>query len=341
MRGCSGMETLGLGIIGCGGISGAHLPIISSHPRLRLIGLADVREEAAQRRRTEFGGEYATRDVDRLLADSNIEAVCIFATHSTHADLAVRVAQAGKPLFCEKPLGQSVAECRAIQKAVAAARVKNMVGYWFRYHEAVRKVHSLIPEPYLIVARTALAVDPALSAIDRLTRRDPRDRSGFFDHVGYLFDTAGYLIPAPPVTIQATAIGPGARGASQVITVKYANGAVLCAIYSELGDGGFLRKWFFEISGGVINATIDHMTRLTTTGTGQTTPDEYPYTSGRDDEWDRFASYLIDGGNSPLDVWEASIPTVMMEKAVASARVGGPVPVDLYAELEPHPEDLL
>lgn len=334
------MENLGLGIIGCGGISRHHLPIITANPRFRLVGLADINVEAAHQRLREFGGEYATAEVDRVLSDPNVDAVCIFATHATHADLTIRSATAGKPFFCEKPMGLSTEECRNVQGAVAAARVKNMVGYWFRYHDAVRKVHELIPEPYLIVARTAHRLVEG-NVLATLTHRDPRDRSGYFDHVGYLFDTAAYLIPSPPVTIQATAVGPGGLGSSQVISVKYANGAVLCAVYSELGDGGFLRKWFFEIAGGAVNATIDHMTRLAITRAGTTTVEEFKYSSGRDDEWERFATYLIDGGRSPLDVWEASIPTILMEKAVASARTGSSLPIDLFADLTPRPSDLL
>jgi predicted dehydrogenase len=328
---------VGLGVIGCGGISRHHLPIVAANPRLRIVGLADVRLEAARQRQEQFGGDYATADVDRVLGDPDVDAVCIFATHSAHAELAIRAARAGKPFFCEKPMGLSIVECRDVQETVAAAGVKNMVGYWFRYHEAVRRVHELVPEPYLIVARTAHRAAPGLGALETLSQRDPRDYSGYFDHVGYLFDTAAYLIPSPPVTVHATAIGPGQLAASQTISVKYANGAVLSAIYSELGDGGFLRKWFFEVAGGAVNATIDHMTRLTVADAGGRTCQEFPYTSGRDQEWDRFADYLLDGGPSPLDVWDASVPTILMEKAIASARSGAPVAVDLYAELAPRP----
>jgi hypothetical protein len=64
---------------------------------------------------------------------------------------------------------------------------------------------------------------------------------------------------------------------------------------------------------------------------------EHVYASGRDDEWERFANYLLEGGPSPLDVYEASIPTVLMEKAIASARSGAPVAIDLYAALGPRP----
>jgi len=328
---------IGLGVVGCGGISRHHLPIIAANPRLRVVGLADVRLEVARQRQEQVGGDYATTDVDCVLGDPNVDAVCVFATHSTHAELAIRAARAGKPFFCEKPMGLSIAECRDVQEAVAAAGVKNMVGYWFRYHEAVRRVRELIPEPHLIVARTAHRAAPGLGALETLTRRDPRDASGYFDHVGYLFDTAAYLIPSPPVTVHATAIGPGQLAASQTISVKYANGAVLCAIYSELGDGGFLRKWFFEVAGGEVNATIENMTRLTVVNSGGQSCEEYRYGSGRDEEWDRFADYLIHGGASPLDVWDASVPTILMEKAIASARAGAPVAVDLYAELTPRP----
>ena len=53
---------------------------------------------------------------------------------------------------------------------------------------------------------------------------------------------------------------------------------------------------------------------------------------GFDEEMAMFASLCIDGGKSPMDAWEASIPTLIFEKAVESMRTGKPVPVDVEKE---------
>ena len=59
-----------------------------------------------------------TGDLDALLADDTLDAIALATPVPTHAELAVRVLEAGKHCFVEKPLAQSVADA---ERAVAAA----------------------------------------------------------------------------------------------------------------------------------------------------------------------------------------------------------------------------
>jgi predicted dehydrogenase len=330
---------IALGIIGCGHIADVHLPKIVASKAFRLVGYADLDRELAERRRMQFGGEYATTDADRILGDSSVDAVCIFTPLTAHASLAIGSAAAGKPFFCEKPLAATAEECRSIQRAVSNSGVKNVVGYWFRHHEAFQELHTRMDEPRLILSRTAWSVadwgrwrqNP--TPLEILQERDPRDHFGFFDHLGYVIDTANFLIPAPAISVNAASIGASGRGGSGAIIVKYANGSVLFSAYSELGGGGLLGKWFFEIISGDVNASLDNLTSLSIVENGTVARSEFSYTSGRDEQWVRFASYLNEGGPSPLDVWDGSIPTIVNQQALASARSGGGAAIDLEAEM--------
>jgi predicted dehydrogenase len=80
-------EQLKIGMIGCGGISGSHLPNILKTPEMRLIATMDLVEEAerpdgrrygARVRAEEGNAEYYTTDMDRVLSDPDIDAVMIF-----------------------------------------------------------------------------------------------------------------------------------------------------------------------------------------------------------------------------------------------------------------------
>ena len=100
---------------------------------------AEVRERLASvHRRARFTG-----DLDDLLADDSLDAIVVATPVPTHAALAVRVLEAGKHCFVEKPLAQSVAHG---QRAVDAARESGrvlMVGHLLEYHPGVRKVKQI------------------------------------------------------------------------------------------------------------------------------------------------------------------------------------------------------
>ncbi|HWC26994.1 MAG TPA: Gfo/Idh/MocA family oxidoreductase [Solirubrobacteraceae bacterium] len=102
-------------------------------------GRADVRDRfAAIHRSARF-----TADLDDLLADDALDAIVLATPVPTHAELAVRVLEAGKHCFVEKPLAQSGADAeRAVARARAAGRVL-MVGHLLQYHPGVRKLKEI------------------------------------------------------------------------------------------------------------------------------------------------------------------------------------------------------
>ena len=71
----------------------------------------------APRRRLQFPGARVTAELDDLLADPELDAIVLATPVPSHADLAVRVLEAGKHCFVEKPLAQSVADAeRAVRR---------------------------------------------------------------------------------------------------------------------------------------------------------------------------------------------------------------------------------
>ncbi|MBW3607979.1 MAG: Gfo/Idh/MocA family oxidoreductase [Actinobacteria bacterium] len=87
--------------------------------------------------------EHAPADIDDLLGDESLDAVVLATPVPTHAALAVRVLEAGKHCFVEKPLAQSVADA---ELAVAAAQASGrllMVGHLLEYHPGVRKLKEI------------------------------------------------------------------------------------------------------------------------------------------------------------------------------------------------------
>jgi predicted dehydrogenase len=108
-----------------------------------LAWCCDPSEYARARAGARFPRARLGEDVDQLLDDPTLDAVALATPVSTHAELAVRVLEAGKHCFVEKPLAQSVSDAeRAVAAARAAGRVL-MVGHLLEYHPGVRELKTV------------------------------------------------------------------------------------------------------------------------------------------------------------------------------------------------------
>jgi predicted dehydrogenase len=112
-------------------------------PEAELRWICDGSEASRERWAAAFPEARVSADLDELLADSELDAVVVATPVPTHAALAVRVLEAGKHCFVEKPLAQSVAEA---EEAVAAARAAGrvlMVGHLLEYHPGLEKLKAI------------------------------------------------------------------------------------------------------------------------------------------------------------------------------------------------------
>jgi predicted dehydrogenase len=115
----------------------------SSIAGCELAWCCDASPEARARMAARFPGVRMTAELDEVLSDPAVDAVALATPVPTHAELAVRVLEAGKHCFVEKPLAQSVAEAeRAVGAARASGRVL-MVGHLLEYHPGVHKLKEL------------------------------------------------------------------------------------------------------------------------------------------------------------------------------------------------------
>ncbi len=95
---------LGFGIIGCGVIAPTHRKAIEACPDARLVAVCDVDEEKGKAFATESGNVRFYKDLEKLVADPEVDVVCVCTPSGLHADCVIAAAQAGKHAFCEKPL---------------------------------------------------------------------------------------------------------------------------------------------------------------------------------------------------------------------------------------------
>ena len=109
-------KTVGFGIIGAGMIAELHAKSIKSLENCRLVGFFDSAFEFAEKRAEQFGCK-AYRTFEEFLADPEIEAVTIATPSGAHSASAIAAANAGKHIFCEKPLDVTLEKVDAMLAA--------------------------------------------------------------------------------------------------------------------------------------------------------------------------------------------------------------------------------
>ena len=116
------MSELGVGLIGCGNVSGQYLPNGSRLDGVRFVACADLDRAAADRVGAQWGLAISTPD--DLPQRDDVDVVLVLTPPDTHADIALAAIAAGKHVYTEKPLATSVARAREVLDAAAAAGVR-------------------------------------------------------------------------------------------------------------------------------------------------------------------------------------------------------------------------
>lgn len=140
------MSTLHFGIIGCGVIGPVHAHAIHSLPNAQLSGVCDLDRERAAALASEVGAPFVTTDYHELLARPEIDAVCICTPHYLHAEMAIAAAQAGKQVFCEKPMALSPAQMDAMIAAADAAGVQLGICFQHRFDPVMLQIKRLVDD---------------------------------------------------------------------------------------------------------------------------------------------------------------------------------------------------
>ena len=144
-------DQINIGVIGINGMGWADITaMLKNNPEARLVALCDVDKNVLDKRMAEVAKNNikpaAYSDYRKLLDDKNVNAVIIGTPDHWHCKIMVDACEAGKDVYCEKPVGNSIAECEAM---VAAQKKYNrvvQVGQWQHsnkhYQDAMDFVHS-------------------------------------------------------------------------------------------------------------------------------------------------------------------------------------------------------
>lgn len=222
-----------VGIIGAGRIGRVHVESICTKVGNAAVkSLADpFMDEQTAEWAKRMGVKNTTKDYKEILSDPEIEAVLICSSTDTHSSISLEAIEAGKHIFCEKPIDHDVSKIKEVIEALNKHPVKYQVGFNRRFDhnfEAVREAAASgkIGDTHII----------------KITSRDPEPPNAdyvkvsggmFLDMTIHDFDMVRFLAGcnAEEVYVQAAvlvdpAIGQAGDVDTAVITLKMENGAI-------------------------------------------------------------------------------------------------------------------
>lgn len=137
-------DALAWGILGTGAIARTFARGLAHAKRGRLVAVGSRNAVTAQAFAVEFGGVAAHGSYEALLADPAVQAVYLGIPHPGHAQWAIRAAEAGKHILCEKPLGLNHAEGMVMAEAARAHGVLLMEAFMYRCSPQTARIVEIV-----------------------------------------------------------------------------------------------------------------------------------------------------------------------------------------------------
>ena len=328
-------EQVRIGLIGAGRIGRVHTQAIMSQvPAAKLMMVADVVAEAAESLAQKYHIQ-ATDHYHDILGNPEIDAVLICSSTDTHSQIIIEAAEAGKQIFCEKPIDHDLARIDQALAVVEQAGVKLMVGFNRRFDANFRQVRQMVGEGKI-----------GWPQILRITSRDPAPPpieyikvSGgiFLDMTIHDFDMARFLfgeveeVYVAGAVLVDEAIGAAGDVDTAVITLKFTNGALGTIDNSRQAIYGYDQR--VEVFGSAGMVTIDNNRANShvysnVTGVHSEKPLYFfleRYMDAYAEEMRQFVACLVEDKMPPVSGVDGRIPVVMGLAAWKSYQENRPV----------------
>jgi predicted dehydrogenase len=335
-RGSRAVRPFAIGLLGAGSFAvSTLLPAIKQVGGVEFVGVCNATGARGRHAAEKFGFQYCTTDETKILNDARISTVLIATRHHLHACQAVAALQAGKHVFCEKPLCLSEQELaqvvRSYTSSRAAQRLSLMVGFNRRFAPMAGRMKAFlapIQEPLAMHYRVNAGYLPP----DHWAN-DPEQGGGrILGEVCHFVDFLMFLAGSSPVEVQANCLAnPGQYSGDNVVaSLRFANGSQGTIAYLANGDKSFSKERV-EVFGGGAVAVLEDFRRLELVrhGKRQTVRAGWHQDKGHRGECEALAGAVREGQPVPIPFDQIVGATLGTLRIQESLRLGRPMPVDV------------
>ncbi|MBB3527167.1 Gfo/Idh/MocA family protein [Rhizobium sp. BK456] len=265
----SAVKPLKLGFLGVGWIGRHRMKAIVESGVAEAVAIADPSAEMAREARKLAPDARVVVDLDDLL-DQKLDGVVIATPSATHARQSIRVLEAGVAVFCQKPLGRTAAEVRAVVDASKAADRFLGVDLSYRYTQGLQQIREIIRANVLGKVFAANLTFHNAYGPDKTWFYDKALSGGgcVIDLGVHLVDLALWCLDFPSITAVTSELRSGGeklRDTGQVedfasATMTLANGGIICLTCSwrlHAGCNAAICAEFFGTEGGASFRNVD------------------------------------------------------------------------------------
>jgi len=289
-----------VGVLGAGNFAtAAMLPALKATAGVNLVGVASASGMNASYAAGRFRFRYATSDSSRVLEDPQINTIAVLTRHNLHAPQVIAALQAGKHVFCEKPLGLNQAELDSIQQTLAEAQAKSIiplltVGFNRRFAPLAQKMKQFLDErkePLIAHYRVNAGYIP----LNHWTH-DPEQGGGRLIGEGcHFIDFITYLVGAAPSNVTVRGLPDAGRYKEDnlSITLAFPDGSLGLVSYLANGDKAFPKERVEAFSAGRVAVLDDYRSlELIFNGRRKTHQSRLRQDKGHRAEWAAFANAI-------------------------------------------------
>ena len=215
-----GKPHVGLGLIGLNKRGLYLAKQLAEDPRVSLEAVCDIKPERCEAARVFFGDQALTTytEADAFVNDPNVDAIIVATPDHAHAENGLSILRAGKHLFLEKPMAQTIDDCDALIEAWQQSRSVFMVGLELRYCSLAEQIKQLVDDGEIGDVRLAYAVDNVSVGgqyfYHSASRRKEHEVSLVLQKGTHTLDLMNWFIGAEPVRVYSEA-GLDAFGGSE------------------------------------------------------------------------------------------------------------------------------
>src|SRR6516165_4667445 len=253
---------LKVAVIGTGFIGSVHAKNIARHPGMELVAVSDANVEFAKKIAAVTGAE-AVAEIEEIFNNKDIQAVLIATPTNTHVDYLKGAANAGKAIYCEKPIGLDYEEAEQAVRAIRAANVAVMLGFNRRFDPSHAALKEAIDRGDVgkveIVQLTSRGPKPPPISYVKVSGGQLRDQTiHFFDLLRWLTNDEPVEVYAIGAALVDPAIGEAGDVDTSVVSLRMASGALAQIDCSRRAAYGYDETIEVFGSAGMVESARQH-----------------------------------------------------------------------------------
>ncbi len=326
----AGVNAVRLGVLGAGNFANAvMLPALKKIPFIQLVSITSASGLHAEVASKKFGFKCTAAHENEILKDPEVNTIAILTRHHLHAAQVIRALQAGKHVFCEKPLAISPEQLEQIKTQSRSSENSPMlmVGFNRRFAPLARRLAEFIgqrQEPLVVTYRVNAGSIPLAH-----WTQDPDQGGGrIVGEACHFVDFLTYLVGAVPITVAAQSLPDDSRYREDnvVMTFSFADGSLGTLIYVANGDKALPKERVEVFTGGKAAVLDDFRTlELVAQGKRWVVHSRLRQDKGHRAEWEAFTQAAMVGGPAPIPYEQLFGVTEATFAALESLRSRHPV----------------